>query len=261
MTVRYASMVLALRSSPGVAVTDLEQAASEVALHSADITTGRRVICCTASFANHVDRATSLAADVRPFLQVLEQGMPPVEMPVSARDFDVVLTVRSPIADDPAPLVGVASSVIRHVAGLVDPEQSAVVVGVEHVIVPGTGQVEFFYCIARKPPLTHDTFSTYWLRTFTSMHSRHTPGKAGYHQLHADVALTKAAARATGVALDTFDGVAVEWFADVDDFMLADAHGRATAGPGAAFMDGERMMNDFARARAMLGFALVGGEL
>jgi hypothetical protein len=248
------TLVLLLRSIEPTAIAELEEATRIEAGRAAGGMPAGSSIGWAMNFANHLDRAAALITDLSAFERIVKHGLPPVEMPVDASSFDVALTVRTPNPADSTLLLDVAAEVSGALGPLVDPARSAAVLGAEHVVVDGSGSVEFFYCIARKQQLSHDAFSDFWLNAFTA-HSRHTPGKAGYHQVHADVALTAASARAAGVGLDDFDGIAIEWFPDLDAFLQADAHGRAKSGPGAAFMDGERSMNDFARALSMLGFS------
>ncbi len=255
-TVPRPVLVLLLRATDPSAVKSLEDAAVERLARQlpAGVT-----VDCTMNFANHLDRAAALVGDLAAFERIVKEGLPPIELPVDASSFDIVLTARTSHPGDPADLVDAAAQLMAGLDALVDRERSAAVVGTEHVVVEGGGAVEFFYCIARKKQLSHEAFSDFWLNTFTA-HSRHTPGKAGYNQVHADVDLTASAARAAGVTLDDFDGIAIEWFPSLDAFLEADAHGRATSGAGAAFMDGERSMNDFARALSMLGFSASTGR-
>jgi hypothetical protein len=251
---RMHTLALLLRAGPTSDITAFERAVVDAGRRlSADLGSGATVRCAV-SAAHHLDRAATLASHLEPLERILAHGLPPIEQPVEATSYDATLVVRLPDRTDPDPLSDAAQQAVGDLGELVDGTRSALVAGTEHVVIAGAGAFEMYYGIARRADLGHEQFSDYWRNAFTQQHSLHTPGKAGYHQLHADLELTARLARATGLTGGDFDGLAIEWFPDVDAFLLADAHGRAQSGAGAAFMDGERHMNDFARARCMLGF-------
>jgi hypothetical protein len=96
--------------------------------------------------------------------------------------------------------------------------------------------------------LTHEEFSDFWLHQLTK-HTRTTPGKSGYRQVHADPELTRSAAEAAGVSIDDVDGIALEWYPDLTSFGLALAWADR---PRAENIEAEEQMSDIERALAML---------
>src|SRR5688500_4551697 len=145
------------------------------------------------SIANHLALAAANGVDVTGCAEVLANGLPPNECPVDASSFDAAFEIGLPPGNSAAVLIDAAGSIAGALGAAIDATRSAAVVGVEHQIISGSGEIQLFYCLRRIPTLSHAAFSDYWLNSFTR-HSRHTPGKAGYHQLHADEALTVAAA-------------------------------------------------------------------
>jgi hypothetical protein len=246
------TLELMLRAASPSSVGALEALLERQIAHLARASEGTRVRCAF-NIANHLALAAANGADLTGCEEVLANGLPPNESPVDASSFDAVLEIGLPPGADAALLIDTAASIAGELGSSIDPARSTAVVGVEHQIIRGTGEIQLYYCLRRIPRLTHAEFSDYWLNSFTR-HSRHTPGKAGYHQLHADEALTIEANAAAGFAIDDVDGVALEWFPDFPAFSLAIDHGREKTEAGAAFMGGERQMNDFARAMSMISY-------
>ena len=162
--------------------------------------------------------------------------------------FDAVFELNAP---DPGslPQLVAALTEFRAAAGhLVDGARTAAAAGTDVVIVEGTGPVHLVYGMRRKAGTSHDEFSRFWEQQHTTV-AKFTPGLAGYRQLHADPALSKAAADAAGVARCDVDGVALEWFAALPDFCSAvgapvDFKERAKSSEG--------QFNDIQRATAIV---------
>jgi hypothetical protein len=157
-----------------------------------------------------------------------------VEMPslagggfrVVASSFDAVLEVVLSEADSLGAAVEAFEGLATRLDQVVDPSQSAALVGTEHLIRPGMGEVEIHACLRRAPGRSHDEFSDFWLHGFAPT-AQLAPHMSGYRQVHADGAQTKRAAAAAGLALDDFDGVAVEWFDSLQGLQKASAWAEA----------------------------------
>jgi hypothetical protein len=82
-------------------------------------------------------------------------------------------------------------------------------------------------------------------------HTTKTPGKSAYRQLHADPELTERAAKVIGVDIDDVDGVALEFYPDMDRMYAASDWADA---PDAPIVNAENQMIDFTRALAILTY-------
>ena len=130
-------------------------------------------------------------------------------------NIDAVLEVLLPDQSDVTLALSAFVGLADRLGDSVDPSRSASVVGTEHVLVEGMGAIEIHAFLRRVPPLSTDEFRAYWRNDFGPAASR-TPHMCGYRQVHADAAATTEACKATGLRLNDFDGVAVEWFASAE---------------------------------------------
>ncbi len=130
-------------------------------------------------------------------------------------NIDAVLEVLLPDETDAALAFAAFDGLAARLGDIIDASRSASVVGTEYTIVKGMGAIEIHAFLRRVPPLSTDDFRTYWRSEFGPAASK-TPHMAGYRQVHADAASTKQACIATGLEMDDFDGVAVEWFASAE---------------------------------------------
>jgi len=179
------------------------------------------------------------------FSRILRDGL---SNGVKLGGFDAVVELNAPEPGALPDLVGSLSEIRASAGALIDPARTAAVAGTDVVIVDGTGPVHLVYGMRRKAGTSHEDFSRYWEQQHTTV-ARFTPGLAGYRQLHADPALSKAAAVAAGVDLFDVDGVALEWFATLPDFCSAvgapvDFKERAKSSEG--------QFNDIERATAIV---------
>jgi EthD domain len=170
-------------------------------------------------------------------------GLPPsLGTPIDS--FDAVLEIRGPAAERCPSLV---SGLAQRLPGT-DAGRDVVFAGREHVITAGEAPVRVFYCLHRTPDLTPEAFSQEWLEGLTK-HTRHTPGMAGYRQIHLDRALSAEAGEAAGTPPNTFDGVALEWYADLRSLLSAVDW---VSEPDSAAAAAEQNLFDFSSARALL---------
>ena len=125
------------------------------------------------------------------------------------RPFDAMMEV---IVPEPAldEVINLLAGLGERLTDIVDPEASSVLVGTEHVILPGSGPIMVLIANRRLPHFTHDGFLDYWLNSHGPFTRKHTPREIGfrYRQFHADAAATVRALAATGLAVGDFDGAA-----------------------------------------------------
>ena len=192
----------------------------------------------------HVGQARGPRPDVAPdpgtYEFVVENGL---SNGVKLGGFDVVLDLA---IDGGAPQDAndVIAAAVADLGTAIDRERSAVVVGKVHVLMEGTGDTQLFYGMRRLPEVSVEEFGRYWREQHAEV-GKVTPGLAGYRQLHADGPATRAAAAAAGLGISDFDGVALEWFATVDDFVSAVG---SRPSHGVKAKASESNFNDIARA-------------
>jgi hypothetical protein len=170
----------------------------------------------TGTVAVNVPPRPGVAPDEGTYELVLKRGL---TNGVLLGGFDAVLDLTVPDADI-GRTGGALGEVVRALGDLIDPARSAAVGGRVHVIMEGTGKIQLFYCMRRLADVTHETFSSYWREQHADV-GKVTPGLAGYRQLHADESVSASLATAAGVGIADFDGVALEWFAEMADFITA----------------------------------------
>jgi hypothetical protein len=134
-----------------------------------------------------------------------------------ARGFDAVLEAGVPDGSAPEVLLDAVDGLGAELEDWVDPAASAALLGTEHAIVPGDGQVAIVFPLRRLATLTESGFKDYWLNTHADV-GRAVPGLRGYRQFHADPELSKAAAARAGFGVSDFDGVAEGYYADRAEF-------------------------------------------
>ncbi len=127
------------------------------------------------------------------------------------------------------------------VAGL-DAPHSVLVAGTEHHIMPGAGDTGLFCPLVRLPHLSGDAFRRYWLDVHAEF-GRKDPASR-YRQLHPSEAWATRLARAAGLSMASFDGVAEAFFDDLPA-MVARLNSPDIAGE--AYADEQRFI-DHARS-------------
>ncbi len=210
-------------------------------------TTTTRVVY---SLKHHRDGARRAGDPLDGLDELLATGLPPAHTRVPATSFDAVVEVCAAEDTDPALLLARLDGLAGRLGPAVDRSRSAVVYGVDHTIIEGTGALQLFYCLRRVPTLSHEQFSAFWLNQLVE-HTSKTPGKSGYRQLHADPELTVLAAGAAGLAIDDLDGVALEWYPDLAGFWSA-LHWADQ--PDSGVIRAESQMTDFSRALSILAY-------
>lgn len=188
-------------------------------------------------------RSSQSGLDLSALDGLAKTGLPP-SLGTPINSFDAVLEVRGQTAARWDELV----EGLRQRRPSIDPGRSLVCVGREYVVNAGEAPVRVFYCLNRSPERTSEDFSKEWLEGLTK-HTRHTPGMSGYRQLHLDRQLSAAAGAAAGTAAHNFDGVALEWYADLRSLLAAVDW---VSEPDSAAAAAEQSLIDFSSARAML---------
>jgi hypothetical protein len=203
------------------------------------------------SMVHHRDVAVAAGEALGAFDELLSLGgLPPAYARVPLDAFDAVLEVQVPDEVGTERLIDCFEGMVAHLDADVDLTRSCALIGVEHTIIEGDGPVQLFYAFRRIPSISHEDFVDYWLHRLVRETSK-TPGKSGYRQLHADCELSGRLARSVGVAIDDFDGVALEWYPSVEDLMTAV---RWASEPKAAIIESESNINDFKSSLAMLAY-------
>jgi hypothetical protein len=203
------------------------------------------------SLVHHRDVAAAAGEVLGVFDELVSLGgLPPAFARVPLDAFDAVLEVKVPDEVGASRLIGAFEGMVGQLGAGVDPVRSCALVGVEHTIIEGNGPVQLFYAFRRIPSISHEDFVDYWEHRLVEQTTK-TPGKSGYSQLHADLDLSSRFARAVGVSIDDFDGVALEWYPGVEAFMTAVSW---ASEPTAAIIESESSINDFKSSLAMLAY-------
>jgi hypothetical protein len=90
---------------------------------------------------------------------------------------------------------------------------SQILAGVEYAVVPGGGDCALFCPLFRRPELSEEQFSDYWINVHSGFGLQDM--SRGYRQLHPDAAVNRSLALAAGLTAAPFDGVAEAYFADL----------------------------------------------
>ena len=239
-----------LCATPGALPNALDAALRDERRRITLAASGQTAVRIAHSAAHHRVDALRHNASIATLDELLARGLPPAHAPVALTGFDAVLELRAPDEVDPHAIIDGLGGLVGRLGPAVDPARSAVVMGVDYLLLGGGGPVQLFYCLRRAPKMNAAVFKDYWLHELTK-HTSKTPSKTGYRQVHADPALSAAAAAATGLAIDDFDGVALEWYPDFDGLLAASKW----AGGTPDVVEAETRMIDFGAARAMLSYS------
>ena len=102
---------------------------------------------------------------------------------------------------------------------LIDKSNSAVLVGTEYMIVPGT-QPLFLNMILRRPKKwSKKDWHEHWLDHHAAEVRENVTGLQGYRQFHADEEASCKAAEVTGLQIYDFEGTAEGYYSDIDKFL------------------------------------------
>jgi hypothetical protein len=198
---------------------------------------------------HHRGAALASGSSLDRFDSLVATGLVPNSTRVQITSFDAVLEISIPGDSDPEVVLGAIDGLTARLAPAVDPERSAVAFGVDYPIKEGEGALQIFVCLRRMTGFSHDQFCDYWLNDLVK-HTKQTPGKTAYRQLHADPALTARAAIAAGVSIDDVDGVALEFYPGLEGLYAATDW---ASQPNSAMTQSEAQMIDFGRG-AIVGY-------
>lgn len=183
------------------------------------------------------------------YAQILDRGL---ANGVMLGGFSVALEVSVGAAGDTRALATCFAGLADRLGNEIVRDRSHAVVGTDVVIVDGDGDVHLIYAMRRSAKTTHEEFCRFWANQHAAV-ATSTPGLAGYRQLHTDLAQSRQAADAAGLVPADIDGVALEWFASLDDFASA------VGGP-AEFRQraksSEQQFNDLDGAQAIVSRAI-----
>jgi hypothetical protein len=177
-------------------------------------------------------------------------GLPPTYARVPIDPFDLAIEVKVPDDEPAIKVINALDGLVGRLGSCVDASKSCALIGTEHTIFNGDGPLHLVYAFRAVGGVTHDDFLQYWRNSLVE-HTTKTPGKTGYRQLHVDLGLSAQLARAVGVAIDDFDGVALEWYPTVADFMAAVDW---ASEPQAGIIESESNINDFKSSRALVAY-------
>ena len=133
-----------------------------------------------------------------------------------APPFDAMMEI---VADD-GEAIRLAGDVLEGVAGrmagVLRPENSAVLAGTIYEILPGTGPVHLAISARRLPHLSHDDYMDHWFHKHSDKARSADQVVQGlfYRQFHNDPARAAGIARRAGIGLADFDGMSEAYFTD-----------------------------------------------
>ena len=202
------------------------------------------------NISHHRDSAIAAGEPLERLDGFVETGLVPHSTKVQITSFDAALEVSVPDSVGPERMIEAARGLSTRLGNVIAPERSAVALGNDYSIMEGNGPVQLLVCLRRVPSLTHEEFCDFWLNELVK-HTKQTPGKCAYRQVHANPELSALAASAAGVLIDDVDGVALEFYPSLP--LLYSAVDWADR-PNAAVIQAETKMIDFGRG-AILAYA------
>jgi hypothetical protein len=200
--------------------------------------------CARAEARTIRDRLTGSGRTVQLSLRKPDAVVAGSETGVDRSDVDAAIDVRAEDGDA-MELIAAAKGLAERSNGIVAAERSVAVAGREFVVRPGQGPIQIHFCLRRVGALSAADFRALWGGEFAA-EARQVGFVAGYRQVEVDPEWAQAATEATGLAIGDVDGVAVEWFANDDDFRRAVAETTAESGivrVGRRLMDMERSLS------------------
>ena len=156
----------------------------------------------------------SLRGFVRRADDPFARGGPPM------RGFDATLELRA--AGGAAAFAEAVRGLGERIAGRAFADLSAAIAGADRAIVPPPGEtpIRYQYVMRRRRDLTHAQYLDHYLRVHAEI-GRHTPGIAGYVQLHAEPEASREVARAAGFGLWDAASVSELHLASLEAFLGA----------------------------------------
>lgn len=114
--------------------------------------------------------------------------------------------------DEPAQedrLEAVVGEAAERLSGVIDLGRCGLICGVEHAVIEGDGPLHVGFALRRRPTMSHEEFSDYWLNSHGRM-AREAPRRktgTGYRQLHADPGVSRTVGAAVGIGTWEYDGI------------------------------------------------------
>jgi hypothetical protein len=130
---------------------------------------------------------------------------------VETSQFVAVVEVLVPNHADLEEAVSALHGLDASLATVTNAAQSVVVVGTEHEIVPGSGELQIHVALRRNPSIDHDEYLRIWSTEFAPLAAT-TPHIAGYRQIWTLFEASAHAASIAGFGTSEVDGIALEWF-------------------------------------------------
>jgi hypothetical protein len=132
------------------------------------------------------------------------------------QDWSAMLEVR--VGDEAllAPLIQCLAGLSGRLAAFVDSDRSTVMLGTEHVVIPGGGPIFVLIANRRLPHLTHEKFLRVWEDSHAPFTISNVPPEIGmrYRQFHNDPAAAADVAGTLGLKAENFDGAAECYYRD-----------------------------------------------
>lgn len=152
-------------------------------------------------------------------------------------------------AEGPDELLAAGTHLSPAMAHGIDRYRSVVLVGTDHVMLPGAGPAVLIYALRRLPALTPAEFSSYWITTHADFGRRALAGQ-GYRQVHADAILSAELADAVGIAVCDLDGAVVSATSSWDGYWQRRASPEARRTGAEALADEDNFI-DHSRSMSM----------
>ena len=139
------------------------------------------------------------------------------EISESAESFDAVFEVGAENGDL-SQLSMPLCNIMQHLNEWIEPDQSAVIGGTEHVILPGQEQLLLILAIRRPAEMTEDAYHDYWLNKHAEV-ARKVPVLRAYRQFHANESASRDIGKLLDIGIVDFNGAAQGYYRDVKDFL------------------------------------------
>lgn len=106
---------------------------------------------------------------------------------------------------------------LKTAGSVVDCSRSVVIAGIEHVLLPGWGELQLVFALRRKRTLTRQAFHDYWLHQHVHFALDQADNGLLYRQHHTDSDWSESVASRLGYSIDDFDGCAEVYYQTVEE--------------------------------------------
>ena len=151
-----------------------------------------------------------------PTASVPQDGQPDelIEQP----SFDIIFEIRGgEISYDD--LIGTLDGIGDKLEPLIDKTSSAVLVGKEYIIVPGTEPLFLNMVLRRPAEWSREDWHQHWLEHHAAEVLENVSGLQGYRQFHADEQASRKAAKKIGLEIYDYEGTAEGYYSNMEKFL------------------------------------------